>query len=146
MIPTLLVLCATARAAAQPDFSGLPCRDPSLRPSEYLDEHLVYFDHGSALVPDDARTRMVLDSAACQLKLRPGRVTVTAHADTSGDPAANVRLSKRRAEAVAGALARRGVARSTVTLEPSGESRPAVATGDTVAEALNRRAVISWTP
>ena len=140
------VVSSFGPARAQPDFSGAPCRDPSLRPNEYIDEHLIYFDHGRADAPADARTRIVLESAACHLKLKPGPVVITAHADTSGSAAYNLALSERRGRALAQNLAARGVDPSRITVEARGETAPAVGTGEGVAERLNRRAVISWPP
>jgi outer membrane protein OmpA-like peptidoglycan-associated protein len=69
-------------------------------------------------------------------------VTVVGHADTSGSAAYNVRLSERRAKAVADALVGQGVNGSTLSVDWKGESMPAVATGDGVKEPLNRRSTI----
>lgn len=67
-------------------------------------------------------------------------VRVVGHTDTSGSAAYNLRLSQRRAQAVANALAAKGVEVDAV--EAKGETEPAVPTGDGVREPLNRRAVI----
>jgi OOP family OmpA-OmpF porin len=141
---TFLVVLAASPVAAQPDFSGMPCRDASLAPNTYIDEHRIYFSHGRADLPTDARTRMVLESAACLLKLKPARVAIIAHADTSGAAEFNLMLSRRRARAVAEALQARGVDPYSITVEARGELAPAVGTGDGVAEQLNRRVVIGW--
>lgn len=145
----LVLLCAAAclagtGSAAQPDFSGMPCRDPSLKPNEYLDEHLIYFEHGSTGLSNIGFATRALDSAACLIKLGAVNVRVVAHTDTSGEAAANLQLSVRRAQAVADRLAALGVDPSAIRVEGRGEQAPAVATGDGVAEALNRRATISW--
>ena len=70
------------------------------------------------------------------------RVVVVGHADTSGSAAYNVRLSERRAKAVADALVGAGVGASTLSVDWKGETAPAVATGDGVKEPLNRRGTI----
>ena len=70
------------------------------------------------------------------------RVVVVGHTDTSGSPAYNVRLSERRAKAVADALVGAGVAQTTLSVDWKGETTPAVATGDGVKEPLNRRSTI----
>jgi outer membrane protein OmpA-like peptidoglycan-associated protein len=70
------------------------------------------------------------------------RVSVVGHADTSGSAAYNVRLSERRARAVADAMVGLGVNPGIITADWRGESQPAVATGDGVKEPLNRRATI----
>lgn len=138
------LLAISLPARAQPDFSSLPCRDPSLKAGEYIDEHLVYFEHGSASLPSASRAEIVLRSAACHIQLRPSAVTIVGHADTSGSPAYNLELSRRRAQAVADRLVALGVDRSRIALNARGESAPAVATGDGVAEAVNRRVLIDW--
>ena len=70
------------------------------------------------------------------------KVTVVGHTDTSGSAAYNVRLSERRAKAVADALVGMGVAQSTMSVDWKGKTQPAVATGDGVKEPLNRRSTI----
>ena len=70
------------------------------------------------------------------------KVTVVGHTDTSGSAAYNVRLSERRAKAVADALVGMGVAHSTMSVDRKGTTQPAVATGDGVKEPLNRRSTI----
>jgi opacity protein-like surface antigen len=64
------------------------------------------------------------------------------HADRSGTPQYNQRLSERRAQAVAAELERRGVARSNMAIQAFGESRPLVPTADGVREPQNRRVEI----
>jgi outer membrane protein OmpA-like peptidoglycan-associated protein len=70
-------------------------------------------------------------------------VQVVGHADTSGSAAYNVRLSERRARAVADAMVGLGVNPGLITADWRGESAPAVPTGDGVKEPLNRRTTIS---
>ena len=70
------------------------------------------------------------------------KVIVVGHTDTSGSDAYNVRLSERRAKAVADALVGSGVAQTALSVDWKGESQPAVATGDGVKEPLNRRSTI----
>ena len=70
------------------------------------------------------------------------RVVVVGHADTSGSAAYNVRLSERRAKAVADALVGLGVDAAKLAVDWRGETEPAVATGDGVKEPLNRRSTI----
>lgn len=75
-------------------------------------------------------------------RLQP--ISITAHTDTLGSVTLNQRLSDRRADAVARALVAEGVEPGIINAEGFGERRPAVATGDEVAEQLNRRATIDW--
>ena len=64
------------------------------------------------------------------------------HADRSGTPQYNQRLSQRRADAVAAELVRRGVPRNAMAIQAFGESRPLVPTADGVREPQNRRVEI----
>ncbi|MDB5449894.1 MAG: OmpA family protein, partial [Phenylobacterium sp.] len=70
------------------------------------------------------------------------KVIVVGHTDTSGSLTYNVRLSERRAKAVADALVGLGVAQTALSVDWKGETMPAVATGDGVKEPLNRRSTI----
>ncbi|HEY8611038.1 MAG TPA: OmpA family protein, partial [Roseomonas sp.] len=70
------------------------------------------------------------------------RIEVAGHADRSGTPQYNQRLSQRRAEAVAAELARRGISRPQMSIQACGESRPLVPTADGVREPQNRRVEI----
>ena len=70
------------------------------------------------------------------------RVIVVGHTDTSGSPAYNVRLSERRAKAVADALVGLGVGAGTLQVDWKGETQLAVPTPDGTKEPLNRRSTI----
>jgi OmpA-OmpF porin, OOP family len=70
------------------------------------------------------------------------QLVVVGHADTSGSAAYNIRLSERRAKAVADSLVGLGVAQTALSVDWKGETQPAVQTGDGVKEPLNRRATI----
>ena len=70
------------------------------------------------------------------------KVIVVGHTDTSGSAAYNLRLSERRAKAVADAMVGLGVAQGAIAVDWKGETAPAVATGDGVKEPLNRRSTI----
>ena len=71
-------------------------------------------------------------------------VEVAGIADTVGAPAGNLRLSSRRAEAVADGLIARGLSPLQLQLVARGNGELAVETDDEVAEARNRVAEISW--
>jgi OOP family OmpA-OmpF porin len=70
------------------------------------------------------------------------KVIVVGHTDTSGSAAYNVRLSERRAKAVADALVGLGVGQQALQVDWKGESQLAVPTKDGVKEPLNRRSTI----
>lgn len=70
------------------------------------------------------------------------RIRLIGHSDTSGSAAENLEISLERAEAVRDRLVALGLPLFMIEVVARGESDPAVATGDGVAEALNRRVVI----
>lgn len=61
------------------------------------------------------------------------------HADSTGDPAANQALSKRRADAVTAALVMNGVPLAWVKAEAFGDTKPAAPNTTESDRALNRR-------
>jgi OOP family OmpA-OmpF porin len=71
------------------------------------------------------------------------RVVVVGHTDTSGSVAYNLRLSERRAKAVADALVGLGVPQTVMNVDWKGKSDLAVQTPDGTKEPLNRRSTIS---
>ena len=103
--------------------------------------YLVFFDFDRADLTDRAR-QIIADAAQNAGRVQTTRIEVGGHADRSGSPQYNQRLSLRRAEAVAAELTRQGVARSAISVQAFGESRPLVATADGVREPQNRRVEI----
>jgi len=103
---------------------------------------LVFFDFDRADLND--RARQIIGEAAQNAQRAQGvtRIEVSGHADRSGTPQYNQRLSERRAQAVAAELERRGIARNQMTIQAFGESRPLVPTADGVREPQNRRVEI----
>ncbi|MFC0407318.1 OmpA family protein [Roseomonas elaeocarpi] len=100
--------------------------------------YLVFFEFDRADLTE--RARQVIAQAA--QASGNARIEVAGHADRSGSVPYNQRLSQRRAEAVAGELARNGVSRAAMVVQAFGESRPLVATADGVREPQNRRVEI----
>ena len=103
--------------------------------------YLVFFDFDRADLTDRAR-QIIGEAAQASGGTGTTRIEVAGHADRSGTPQYNQRLSQRRAEAVAAELARRGVARTAISVQGFGESRPLVPTADGVREPQNRRVEI----
>lgn len=83
-----------------------------------------------------ARARQIVAEAA---RSGTARIEVGGHADTVGSPAANQRLSMRRAEVVAAELRRQGLRSEEIRVTAFGETESAVATRDGVREPRNRR-------
>ncbi|WP_458096819.1 OmpA family protein [Roseomonas sp. WA12] len=103
--------------------------------------YLVFFDFDRADLTDRAR-QIIAEAAQAVNSTGTTRIEVAGHADRSGTPQYNQRLSQRRAEAVAAELARRGIGRGQISVQAFGESRPLVATADGVREPQNRRVEI----
>jgi outer membrane protein OmpA-like peptidoglycan-associated protein len=103
--------------------------------------YLVFFDWDRADLTDRAR-QIIADAAQNSRSVRATRIEVAGHADRSGSDAYNLRLSQRRADAVAAELVRQGVNRGEITIQAFGESRPLVPTADGVREPQNRRVEI----
>lgn len=103
--------------------------------------YLVFFDFDRADLTDRAR-QIIAEAAQNSSRVGATRIEVAGHADRSGSPQYNQRLSQRRADAVAAELTRLGVARSAITVQAFGESRPLVPTADGVREPQNRRVEI----
>jgi len=102
---------------------------------------LVFFDWDRADLTDRAR-QIIAEAAQSAQGTGTTRIEVSGHADRSGTPQYNQRLSERRANAVAAELERRGVPRSAMVIQAFGESRPLVPTADGVREPQNRRVEI----
>jgi outer membrane protein OmpA-like peptidoglycan-associated protein len=103
--------------------------------------YLVFFDFDRADLTDRAR-QIIAEAAQAVTSTGTTRIEVAGHADRSGTPQYNQRLSMRRAESVAAELSRRGIARNQMSIQAFGESRPLVPTADGVREPQNRRVEI----
>lgn len=98
----------------------------------------VLFDFDKAVIREEFKPE--LDRIAQLLQANPQvRVYVDGHADTAGPAAYNLRLSERRARAVAEYLASRGVASERMEVRAFGETQLAVPTPDNTPEPRNRR-------
>jgi len=103
--------------------------------------YLVFFDWDRADLT--ARAREIIAEAASNAgRVQTTRIEVAGHADRSGTPQYNQRLSQRRADAVAAELVNRGISRNEIVVTAYGESRPLVPTADGVREPQNRRVEI----
>lgn len=137
---------ATAAAAAPPaSAASAPAAAPSCSGIETpYDPFIIFFDSGSAAITPAAAA--ILDNAATVYRpLSHCLLVVAAHTDRAGTSAYNRALSERRARAVVAYLRQRGV-RAEPRIEPYGETRPLVETGDGVEERENRRAEILIAP
>ena len=102
---------------------------------------LVFFDWDRATLTAEGR-QVVAQAAAAYRSGAPVRLQVTCYTDRSGSAGYNQRLSERRAQAVAGALAGLGVPRNDMAVSGRGENDNRVPTADGVREPQNRRVEI----
>jgi len=114
---------------------------PAAAPAGTARTYLVFFDWDRADLTDRAR-QIIADAARNARGTGSTRIEVAGHADRSGTPQYNQRLSQRRAEAVAAELTRQGIQRNEMVIQAFGESRPLVPTADGVREPQNRRVEI----
>ena len=114
---------------------------PAVAPAAPARTYLVFFDWDRADLTDRAR-QIIGEAAQNARRVSSTRIEVAGHADRSGTPQYNQRLSQRRAEAVAAELARQGISRNEMSIQAFGESRPLVPTADGVREPQNRRVEI----
>jgi OmpA-OmpF porin, OOP family len=103
--------------------------------------YLVFFDWNRADLTARAR-EIIAEAAQNSRRVQSTRIEVAGHADRSGSPQYNQRLSQRRADVVASELVARGVNRNEIGVTAYGESRPLVQTADGVREPQNRRVEI----
>ena len=135
---------AQAAVAPKPQAAPQPAPAPQPQPmAEVPGSYLVFFDWDSATLSPDA---LQVISQAVDNARKGGitRLMAVGHADTSGTATYNTGLSQRRAEAVANALAARGISRNEIATEWLGETDPLVPTGDGVREPQNRRVEITF--
>jgi outer membrane protein OmpA-like peptidoglycan-associated protein len=81
----------------------------------------VLFDLGSSkLRPTEMNT--IAEAVQKAKDRQVAQICLIGRADKIGDPAANERLSKARAEAVAAEMKRRGIAGNKLHIDPKGEA------------------------
>jgi OmpA-OmpF porin, OOP family len=100
-------------------------------------DFVVYFAWDRADL--DAAAQRVIDMAAAAARSSTqARINLVGHADLSGSPDYNLRLSLRRADAVRQALVARGITADRTNVTGVGDSEPAVPTARGVREPRNR--------
>lgn len=104
-------------------------------------KYMVFFDFGSSSLTRAAR--QIIAQAATDARSNGTRhFEIVGHTDTVGGNAANMSLSRARAQAVKSALVARGFRASNIHISGAGEGAPMVATADGVKQPENRRAEI----
>jgi len=121
-----------------PEAAAAKRRNTFAREFARVNFSLVAFERGSASLTEDSLP--ALDSLIQLLLSYPEqRVRVSGHTDNTGRPAVNLRISRERAQAVAGYLVSRGVTTSQVVARGFGASRPVADNNSDAGRARNRR-------
>jgi outer membrane protein OmpA-like peptidoglycan-associated protein len=146
----LAAFSAATPAKAQCDVPPPQPHAPSARgqppppPPPFIDPFFVFFAPGSASLTPQTQSILSNVVGGYHQDLATG-VAIAAHADRLGDADFNLRLSERRAAAVADYLRSR-IPALHVDIRACGESRPIIETPDGVEEPQNRRAEIVFLP
>jgi OmpA-OmpF porin, OOP family len=136
LLGSLLVLGACAQPAPPPPVAAAPPPPP---PPEHT--FTVYFNWDKANLTPEAQ--QIVEAAAATFHSEATvPVSVVGHTDTSGSSAYNQKLSERRAENVARALAQAGVPQGSMSVSGVGQNDLKVPTPPGVREPQNRRVVI----
>ena len=130
------------RAAAPPAMPvAAPAPPPPVPPAPPLRNFIVYFNFDqSDLTPDGRKT--VEDAAASFKQSGSARIAIDGYTDLAGSAMYNLKLSKRRADAVHAYLVRLGVPDGAIQQSWHGKENPAVPTPDGTREPRNRRVEI----
>ena len=100
--------------------------------------HAIQFDTGSDQLRPESMN-VIKEVAAALRKQVALKVCVEGHTDSTGDAAKNLELSKRRAEAVRGALEKLGIGADRLTIEGHGQTKPMAPNDTPQGRAENRR-------
>ena len=115
-------------------FADTLAKEP-LPPQHYR----FYFATGKADLLPEAEAELAKAKAAIQARNNSCDLSVIGHSDRVGDNAMNRGISLQRAESVANALTKIGVAKECMDIRYYGENDPAIPTADNVDEPRNRR-------
>jgi outer membrane protein OmpA-like peptidoglycan-associated protein len=124
-----------------PMAAPMPVAAPAPPPPPMARTFLVFFDFDKYNLTADARR--VIDAAAASFKANgSARIELSGYTDLAGTQAYNLRLSQRRADAVAGYMMKQGVPKNVMDVKWFGKEHPRVPTPDGVREPQNRRVEI----
>lgn len=111
----------------------------SVRPPEHF---ILYFQEGMAELTAESKD-LVPKILQTIRERKSNDISVVGHADTKGAAEINFRISKQRAEAVAGMLQSEGVDPADLDVTSHGESNLLIPTADDVSEPRNRRVEVT---
>lgn len=112
--------------------------------ADLLTRSQIQFATSSSLISSSSYD--LLDNLAIAIGDCPGTLIVEGHTDSTGIPASNDELSRRRANAVRGALIARGVPSGRIYAQGLGSSRPIDTNQTSSGRASNRRIEIRVAP
>ena len=136
-----IVASLTMRFGAPPPVAPPPAPPAPPPPPPPHQVYLVFFDWDKYNITPEGM--QILQAAAAHYRAGGSvQIQVTGYTDLSGSPGYNQRLSERRANAVAAALANLGVPRNEMLVAGRGENDPRVPTAQGVREPQNRRVEI----
>ena len=130
--------CRASFLKIEPELQVKPAMAPAT--PKIVKTFIVYFDFNKATITK-ASQKTLKDVAAAQGEIKPSSIYVAGHTDTVGKSAYNDSLSAKRANAVAAALGKLGVA-AKVDQKSFGMTKLAVPTKANVKEVKNRRVEI----
>ena len=136
---SLLAILSSPTAFAQSATSTPQDAAASKAPSSLS----IYFDTGSSAIRSD-ETRVLDQASRLYNDGKPIVMIVKGMSDTTGPAEANLLLSQSRADTVLIALISRGIPADRFQVLATGETEPAIATLQGVAEQRNRRVEITW--
>lgn len=123
------------------EFSTAQMRD-ALRQGGQVALHGILFETGKATIRPESKPQ--LDEVAALLKQDGAlKLMVEGHTDNTGQPQANLQLSRRRAEAVVQHLTAQGVAPARLRAEGRGDGAPVADNRTEQGRAQNRRVVLA---
>jgi outer membrane protein OmpA-like peptidoglycan-associated protein len=124
-----------------PPAAPMPAAAPAPAPAPQARTFLVFFDFDRSNLTADARH--VIDAAIASYRSTgSARVEVSGYTDLAGTQAYNLRLSQRRADAVANYMMHQGLPKNVMDVKWFGKQHPRVPTPDGVREPQNRRVEI----
>jgi OOP family OmpA-OmpF porin len=106
----------------------------------------IEFVTGSAALATDAQTKQTLEALARDIVLTGDLVEVDGHTDNTGDPGANLTLSKARAQSVVDWLHKKSATNfdpDRFTVEGFGQSKPVATNATDTGRSKNRRVEIT---
>jgi outer membrane autotransporter protein len=125
-----------------PPVAAAPPPPPAPQPPAMAKVFVVYFDFDKADLTPEAMG-IIRQAADAFRQTGSATIKIDGYTDLAGTQKYNVGLSKRRADAVRGELAKDGVAPAAVAEAWHGKEDPAVPTPDGVREPRNRRVTLA---